>query len=234
MNAVSKIEAAPANVYAKIAAVQGALAKVGIAKDRRNSGQGYNFRGIDDVYSALSPLLATHGLVIIPRMMEREVVERQSGKGGALFNVTVKAEFDFISAEDGSTHTACTYGEAMDSADKATNKAMSAAYKYAAFMAFAIPTEGDNDADATTHEVAPREAAPTVQPITDEQWAKIVSLCQATSIKGAEVKAHIKADNLKILTPAQFKSAVDYLEGKLAELAKAETNGKVLEDEIPY
>lgn len=234
MNAVSKIEAAPANVYAKIAAVQGALAKVGIAKDRRNSGQGYNFRGIDDVYSALSPLLATHGLVIIPRMMEREVVERQSGKGGALFNVTVKAEFDFISAEDGSTHTACTYGEAMDSADKATNKAMSAAYKYAAFMAFAIPTEGDNDADATTHEVAPREAAPTVQPITDEQWAKIVSLCQATSIKGAEVKAHVKADNLKVLTPAQFKSAVNYLEGKLAELAKAETNGKVLEDEIPY
>jgi len=236
MNAVSKIEAAPTNVIAKIAAVQGALAKVGIAKDRRNSGQGYNFRGIDDVYAALSPLLATHGLVIIPRMMEREVVERQSGKGGALFNVTVKAEFDFISAEDGSTHTACTYGEAMDSADKATNKAMSAAYKYAAFMTFAIPTEGDNDADATTHEVAPREqqTKPAVQPITDEQWAKIVGLCQATSIKGAEVKAHVKAENLKILTTAQFKAAVDYLEGKLAELAKAETNGKVLEDEIPY
>ena len=48
-------------VYGKIAAVQGALAKVGIAKDRRNSGQGYNFRGIDDVYAALSPLLAQYG-----------------------------------------------------------------------------------------------------------------------------------------------------------------------------
>ena len=47
-----------------------------------------------------------------------------------------------------------TYGEAMDSGDKATNKAMSAAYKYAAMQAFCIPTEGDNDADATTHEVA--------------------------------------------------------------------------------
>ena len=32
---------------------------------------------------------------------------------------------------------------------------MSAAYKYAAFQAFAIPTEGDNDADAYTHDVAP-------------------------------------------------------------------------------
>lgn len=41
----------------------------------------------------------------------------------------------------------------MDSGDKATNKAMSAAYKYAAFQAFAIPTEGDNDADGSTHEI---------------------------------------------------------------------------------
>lgn len=41
----------------------------------------------------------------------------------------------------------------MDSGDKASNKAMSAAYKYAAIQTFCIPTEGDNDADSTTHEV---------------------------------------------------------------------------------
>lgn len=145
------------SVYAKIAAVQGDLSKVGIAKNRRNQqGSGYNFRGIDDVYAALSPLLAHHGLVIVPRVTSREVVERATRNGGALFYVTVHAEFDFVSADDGSIHTAATFGEAMDSADKATNKAMSAAYKYAAFMTFAIPTEGDNDADASTHEVAPR------------------------------------------------------------------------------
>jgi len=223
------------NVYTKIAAVQSELAKVGISKSRRNQqGSGYNFRGIDEVYNTLSPIMAEQGLCILPRILGRTLVERSAKSGGTLFYVVVEAEFDFVSADDGSTHTVRTFGEAMDSGDKATNKAMSAAYKYAALMTFAIPTEGDNDADATTHEVAPREATPTVQPITGEQWAKIVSLCQATSIKGAEVKAHVKADNLKVLTPAQFKSAVDYLEGKLAELAKAETNEKVLEDEIPY
>lgn len=141
-------------VYAKIAAVQGELAKVGIAKSRRNSQQGYNFRGIDEVYAALSPLLAAHGLVIIPRVISRECIEGQTKRGDPLFRVTVHAEFDFVSAEDGSIHTAATYGEAMDSADKATNKAMSAAYKYAAFMTFAIPTEGDNDADASHYEAA--------------------------------------------------------------------------------
>ena len=178
----------PQNVYAKIAAVQGEIAKVGIAKGRRNQQQGYNFRGIDEVYAALSPLLARFGLVIIPRVIAREVVERQTAKGGALFNVTVHTEFDFVSADDGSTHTAVTYGEAMDSADKATNKAMSAAYKYAAFMTFAIPTEGDNDADATTHEVAaskPRQLMPGVDTIPKARAARIMTGVAAGAAAGA-------------------------------------------------
>ncbi|MBR8241085.1 ERF family protein [Burkholderia multivorans] len=141
-------------VYKAIANVAATLSKEGISKDRKNQQQGYQFRGIDDVYNALSTVLADNDLVILPRMISREVVERQTKQGGALFYVTVEAEFDFVSAEDGSKHTVKTFGEAMDSGDKATNKAMSAAYKYCAMQTFCIPTEGDNDADATTHEVA--------------------------------------------------------------------------------
>ena len=142
------------SVYAKIAAVQGELAHTGIGKDSENSFDRYKFRGIDAVYNALAPLLAKHGLCVLPRITERDCQERTSRKGEPMFYVTVTAEFDFVSADDGSIHTVRTYGEAMDRSDKATNKAMSAAYKYAAFMAFAIPTEGDNDADAATPEVA--------------------------------------------------------------------------------
>jgi hypothetical protein len=157
-------------IYKAINAVQSSLSRTGISKDHRNQQQGYNFRGIDDVYCALSPLLAEHGLCILPRVLSRECVERTTQKGGVLFYVTVEVEFDFVSATDGSKHTVKTFGEAMDSGDKATNKAMSAAYKYAAFQAFAIPTEGDNDADATTHEVAARAKpakANTVNPKND-------------------------------------------------------------------
>jgi hypothetical protein len=135
-------------VYQAINAIQGDLAKTGIEKTRRNQqGSGYNFRGIDDVYNAIAPLLATHKLCILPRMLSRTCDERLSKSGGSLFYVTVEAEFDFVSSEDGTIHTVKTFGEAMDSGDKATNKAMSAAYKYAAFQAFAIPTEGDNDSE---------------------------------------------------------------------------------------
>lgn len=148
-------------VYQAINAVQGALSVDGIGKTRKNTqGSGYMFRGIDEVYNALSPLLAKHGLVIIPRMIARTCEERSSKAGGALFYVTVEAEFDFVAAEDGSKHTARTFGEAMDSGDKATNKAMSAAYKYAAFQTFAIPTEGNPDADAETHEVTRKQSQP--------------------------------------------------------------------------
>jgi hypothetical protein len=154
---------APPAVYRAIAAVAGVMAKDGIAKDKRNSQQGYNFRGIDDVYNALAPVLSEFGLVVLPRVLQRIETERETKSGGALFNVVVEVEFDFVAAEDGSRHVVKTFGEAMDSADKATNKAMSAAYKYAAMQAFCIPTSGDNDADATSHEVAPRRQAPANQ-----------------------------------------------------------------------
>jgi len=143
-------------VYKAINAVQAELSVQGIAKNQRNGqGAGYNFRGIDDVLNALSPLLSKHGLCILPRVLARECVERQSKNGGALFYITVEVEFDFVSSEDGTKHTVKTFGEAMDSGDKATNKAMSAAYKYACFQAFSIPTEAKEDADYQTHEVKP-------------------------------------------------------------------------------
>lgn len=159
----TKPETGKLGVYRAIAKVQGELAKEGIGKDRKNDQQGYKFRGIDDIYNALSKLLADSGLCVLPRVLSREVTERTNKNGTALFYVLVDVEYDFICAADGSRHVVKVYGEAMDSGDKATNKAMSAAYKYACLQTFCIPTEGDNDADATTHEVAANQSPPKQQ-----------------------------------------------------------------------
>lgn len=167
-------------VYKAINNVQADLSVLGITKDRRNmQGSGYNFRGIDDVYNTIAPLLAKHGLCILPRVLSRECVERVSQKGGALFYVTVDAEFDFVSAEDGTKHTVKTFGEAMDSGDKATNKAMSAAYKYACFQAFSIPTESDNDADAHTHTPAPKVSATKTDLVPPSRMAIVADVAAA-------------------------------------------------------
>lgn len=254
MNAQSPIEPSR-NVYAKIAAVQAELATHGISKSRKNKqGEGFMYRGIDEVYNTLSPLLASHGLCVLPRILSREVSERRTRNGGALFVVVVEAEFDFVSADDGSTHTVRTYGEAMDSSDKATNKAMSAAYKYAALMTFAIPTEGDNDADATTHEVAPRREGagdersresevghpPADGNITDEQVVKLQSLMQATGTNPGALMLALKAPEgatLNQMPHKVFPQAVELLEQQLADKAKGQSNarfGELLDDEIPY
>lgn len=159
-------------VYQAINKVQAELATLGITKDRRNNqGTGYNFRGIDDVYNTVAPLLSKHGLCILPRVLSRDCVERQSKNGGTLFYTTVEVEFDFVSSEDASKHVVKTFGEAMDSGDKSTNKAMSAAYKYACFQAFSIPTESNNDSESQTHDVAP--------PISNSRFAKAVEAIKA-------------------------------------------------------
>jgi len=178
-------------VYEKIAAVTAELSKIGISKDSKNQSQGYAFRGIDAVYCALSPLLSKHGLCILPRVTDRQVIERQNRQGTALFYVTLTVEFDFVAAEDGSKHTVVTVGEAMDSGDKASNKAMSAAYKYAAFQAFCIPTEGDNDADSQTHEVAAATTDPAVEAAV--QLAATIEELNGIwkSLNASERKAHL-------------------------------------------
>lgn len=148
----------------------------GIAKEKPAKEKGktaaygtpdYAFRSIDQVYNALSPALVKHKLIILPRMVDRQVTERTSSKGFTLLYVIVTGEFDFISTEDGSKVTIRTYGEAMDSGDKGTNKAMSVAYKYAAFQAFCIPTEETiQDADKENHEVLPVSEQNQSQPQT--------------------------------------------------------------------
>jgi len=152
------------NVFQMINEVTSILSIGGISKDRNNRDQGYSFRSIDDIYNALAPALCKTGLCILPKVLERTCAERVSNKGNAIFYVTVKVDFDFVSTQDGSHTSIITYGEAMDSGDKATNKAMSAAYKYACIEAFCIPTIGDNDADLTSPDpVVPKMTIPALE-----------------------------------------------------------------------
>jgi hypothetical protein len=84
----------------------------------------------------------------------------------------------------------------MDTSDKATNKAMSAAYKYAALQAFAIPTEGDNDADSHTPEVAPKAPAVAKTLLTENQIADFTLSIGDADTEDALKKAYAGAYRL--------------------------------------
>ena len=171
----------PPKVYAAIIAVAAELAKKGIAKSGTNAEEQYQFRSIDDVYNRLSPALVAHRLCILPRVLERSCVERNGSNESLLVSVSLKVAFDLVSAEDGSVHVIESYGEALDGGDKATSKAMTAAFKYAVIQAFCIPVAGQ-DADATSHHLRKSEHVP--EPVQGwEQWmsdmSDVVRVCES-------------------------------------------------------
>lgn len=201
-------------VYKAISNVAKELAETGIKKGSENKQQGFMFRGIDAVYNALAPSLVKHGLLILPRMISRAATERTTQRGGVLIYVTVKAEFDFVSVTDGSKHTVVTYGEAMDSGDKATNKAMSIAYKYAAFQAFCIPTEETAiDADSEVHHVTPRTA--------EQILSEYTGFLHESASESAITVEYKKVWNELIGNDAQQKECESLTKIRINELKKA-------------
>lgn len=169
-------------VYAAINAVSAELAARGIAKAHVNEADDYRYRSIDDLLDRLAPLLARHRLCVLPRVKERSLVERQDDAQRLLFHVSLKAAFVLTSVDDGSSHVVTAYGEALDASDKATAKAMSAAYKSAMIQTFCIPIAGSEDPDRASPKVTSRTHL--AEPVQGwEQWARdiedIVSLCES-------------------------------------------------------
>lgn len=138
-----------------------AMRKIGaIGKDSVNTQQKYKFRGIDAVYNALNPVMSELGLFIVPEILDhrREERETQNVYNGEVKKSILKYSILTIKytmfAPDGSNVSCTVVGEGMDSGDKASNKAMSVAMKYACFQLFMIPTEETAvDPDQESHEV---------------------------------------------------------------------------------
>lgn len=141
---------APPMIYKALAAVNKSIKAIG--KDRTNQQQGFKFRGIDDVMNELHSLFAANEIIILQTINSVEVTERTNQRGTALFYVRINVTYHFTHS-DASHADITVFGEAMDSGDKATTKAMSIALKYALLQMFLIPTEEDKDPDAVAHEV---------------------------------------------------------------------------------
>jgi hypothetical protein len=136
-----------AKIFQAIAAIMEEVSAIG--KDKQNVKQGFKFRGIDDVYNALHPLLAKHKVFTVPEVLTKESTFETSQSGNKLFYERLMVRYTFF-ADDGSSFQATVYGIGMDSGDKAANKAMAIAHKYVLLQVFAIPTEDMVDPDADT------------------------------------------------------------------------------------
>ena len=191
------------------AAINGVMADVGaVGKNSYNEQQRFKFRGIDAIMNALYPALTKHKVFVVPEVLEQTREERESARGGRLIYSICKIKYTFF-ADDGSSVSAVTIGEGMDSGDKATNKAMAIALKYAFFQVFCIPTEEMIDPDSESPEIASqgaKKAAPEVDLIGERDIRVLEGLCEQLKLSPAKT-----FPTWPKLTSDQYVQAVNYL-----------------------
>ncbi len=132
----------PQGIYAAMHKIMSEIGAIG--KEGRNEFQKYSFRGISQVVDALQPLLVKHGVIMIPQYGDLCLHPQDKG-----FTATCKLQLGFICVEDGSNMFYASVGQGADSGDKAANKAMTAAFKYALCHGLGIrENEVGTDADS--------------------------------------------------------------------------------------
>lgn len=117
-----------------------------IGKTKRNTTQNYNFRSIDDIYSAINKLLAKYGVTIVPNVIRVDHDRFEGTNGKNVFQTHLVIQY-LVFAKDASYVTATFSGEALDTSDKATPKALSMAYKYFIFQLLAVPIDEKLDTE---------------------------------------------------------------------------------------
>lgn len=200
------------NIFESISAVMGEIGAIG--KNSRNQQQGFMFRGIDAVMNAINPALTKYKVFIVPEIIEQTREERTTAKGGLLIYSICKVKYTFY-AEDGSSVTAVVIGEGMDSGDKATNKAMSIAFKYACFQVFCIPTEEMKDPDADSPDPAPRgRQKPNEEDeiISNKDVNNLREVLKGKGIDEEFVKNLYKLDSLDKMTKKKYTNVMQHID----------------------
>lgn len=195
------------NIYESIAKIMPEVPA--IAKGKKNSQQGFMYRGIEEILNAFQPLFAKNKVFMVPEVLESNRSERTSSKGVHFYVAVCKVKYKFY-AEDGTFVEAITEGEGMDSGDKSTSKAMTMALKCALSQVFCIPTE--EDPDGTSPEMAEEnEPNPTTQ-LLDEKEAKI--LHEIMEKKGINIEASLeKKYGVKTTKELNVQQKVEIMKG---------------------
>ena len=223
----SKKEQSPAEpeggekIHHAMLAIMGEIGAIEKERTVSGFGAGYKFRGIDQVYSAIHPLMIKHRVYMRAEVLDKSREERigsnSSGKQTVTAFTSLRMRYHFVAADGSSVFTEAE-GEGMDSGDKSSNKAMAVAHKYAILQAFCVPTEAMDDTDTEVHEVQPRhnqasQAAAFVVEVDDATAIPIIQAAEASkSIEELKALWDRNADKLAALKtqrPEDYKKCED-------------------------
>jgi len=175
-------------VHVAFARVMADVESVRKGDQRNDVGGKYLFRGVDRVVNAVGPALRRHGVLVVPvRIFDVEYKEARTSKGTVMQECTLKVEWAVFGPK-GDSLPIClqSTGQANDTGDKATAKAVSVAQRVLFLTSLHIPTE-----DPTIDQGHDRGEAPAPDPkaYRDEVLNPRTSLGRLQAIRG-ELRTH--------------------------------------------
>lgn len=153
------------------------MAQVGaLGKDGLNKNQNYEYLSEEKIVGELHAACVECGLTVAPTCMEMlESYEYTTANGNPMRGRLIRVTYQLTDPADKDFILIQGIGEGVDSGDKATNKAMTAAYKYALRQAFMIST-GD-DPDKETPIAAAGKSQTQTKPVGKQQPKKNGQTC---------------------------------------------------------
>lgn len=157
------------NIFEKLSAITAELNAV--AKNLR-VGEGrssYKAVGEADVLAAVKPLEAKHGVYSYPcarRIVDSDIITTKKEYNGTVtetskYFLRIETDYRFVNVEKPDEFIiVTTYGDGVDSNDKAPGKAMTYGDKYALLKAYKVITGDDPDQTASEDARVERSAGP--------------------------------------------------------------------------
>jgi hypothetical protein len=163
-----------------------------VGKDSKNNtpGQTYMFRGIDAVMNAAGPAMRAHGVIVTPhRIRSIDYTTVTVGKNQTVMaSVRVLVTYR-IRGPLGDHIDVTVPGEAFDSGDKGTAKAMSVAYRTMLLQSLTLPTDDpDPDAARSAPDISQEEAQDL------GKWRGMVSAAGRDQAKLSALWTQMKAE----------------------------------------
>ncbi len=161
----------PVDVHEALRLARIELCGQGISKEGQAPAAvgGYKFRGIDDIYNVIGPLMAKYGIVMRPLVQDLTHNTYTNKQGRVTQHYIVRVRYVVSVNSDRADEVSVeVYGEAADTADKGMNKAMTSAYKNAVFQLFAPPLAG-TPMDMDGGDTVPRDSEQDAPDVSGER-----------------------------------------------------------------
>ncbi len=187
-------------------AINWIMSNVGYVQKKKAGGLNYTFAGEAALIQAVRPWMVLAGVTMHVTTIVNKVREQYETKSGTVMqSITLDAIIRFTHAASGTSIEVMSSGEGSDTGDKASNKALTGAYKYALRQTFCIETGDDPDEHSST----PMERKSAKQP---EKKADPVSAAKTRLVEelkefykdGAAVAAAMKQEPAIVFDVANY------------------------------